>query len=400
MIDLMVISSEFFPRTNPEAQLTYKLCSELEKSGVHCELITSQGVPETMKTRCAFPVSDRHNQWNFGEVCQLAWDIVQKKPAAVMLLYIPHMYCSNPMIIWLPRLLKMLRVKAHIAIYFSQVNPPYTLLSRFFKKRTSWHYGSLLSADSLITLCQKHANRIKTIDPALSKKLFVLPIAPIADNAFPLPAPNSENHLAVRKQTGVWTLVYLGGLYLLKGLEYLIEAVGLLKSQGHSIHLYIIGDLGGYAQFSKKDTDYKNSLLQLVRHLNVTDSVFFQGFIHDTEMIKQLLRNADLGILPYGDGLSANNSSYALMAECGLPVVSTHGEALDSFWNDGHNVLLCRPKDAQDLADKIARVMQTPSLKSAIAAGGLQISREIMNWDKIMTTMLSILHLKKAGEHV
>lgn len=85
--------------------------------------------------------------------------------------------------------------------------------------------------------------------------------------------------------------------------------------------------------------------------------------------LRELYRTARVVVLPLRPSLQPSGQSVTLQAmACGRAVVLTETEGLWSraMMRDGENVLLCRPGDPADLAEKTARLIAEPALASRL----------------------------------
>ena len=133
-------------------------------------------------------------------------------------------------------------------------------------------------------------------------------------------------------------ILFIGGLYPRKGVEYLIEAVKILSQERKDFIVEIIG----YGPFRQR---YE----RLVNEYGLTDVVKFLGRVSDEEKIKAL-KNCDFFVLP---SLYENFGIVLIEAmACGKPVITTSSGGQVEFINES-NGLLVKPKDVKALANAI-----------------------------------------------
>lgn len=136
-------------------------------------------------------------------------------------------------------------------------------------------------------------------------------------------------------------LCFIGRLTVVKQIEILINALALLKDNGHDFNLVIIGD-----------GEMKHTLINLSQKLQVYDRIWFYGSSYDEQKNAELIYNADICVSPGNVGLTAIHS---MMFGC--PVI-THNEftmQMPEFeavkqWKTG---AFFRYRDANSLADTI-----------------------------------------------
>lgn len=107
-------------------------------------------------------------------------------------------------------------------------------------------------------------------------------------------------------KNGYPTLVFIGRLTKVKKLNYIIEAISLLKNDNFNVNLAIIGN-----------GENLNSLQELVFELDLTNRVWFVGSLYNENEISNFIYNSDLCVSPGNVGLTA---MHAMMY--GTPVIT------------------------------------------------------------------------------
>ena len=151
-------------------------------------------------------------------------------------------------------------------------------------------------------------------------------------------------------------ILYTGNIKPHKNVDRLIEAYAILRRQGVTeAKLLIIGD-----EVSK----YPN-LRRLVHRHQLHPHVRFFGFVSD-EMLGILYRLATVFVFPSlyeGFGLPPLEAMAA-----GTPVIASNVSSLPEVVGDA--ALLIDPRDAQAIADAMARVIREPDLRADLIARG------------------------------
>ena len=93
-------------------------------------------------------------------------------------------------------------------------------------------------------------------------------------------------------------------------------------------------------------------------------------------------------VLPFNDGVRLNNSSFAVAASHGLPIVTTLGDSLESPFLDGENVRLCLPKNPVALAAAITELAHSPDMRKRLAAGARRLAESHFSWDRTIDATL------------
>lgn len=134
-------------------------------------------------------------------------------------------------------------------------------------------------------------------------------------------------------------LLFVGWLIERKGVAYLLHAVSQMVQDYPKLRLVVIGD-----GVLRKD------LMRLSQDLRIRPHVLFRGSLPHRE-IARYMNAADLIVLPSLSEGRANVLQEALA--CATPVVATNVGDASSVVVDGTSGFLCRPKDVNDLREKI-----------------------------------------------
>jgi glycosyltransferase involved in cell wall biosynthesis len=154
-----------------------------------------------------------------------------------------------------------------------------------------------------------------------------------------------------RKPAMPFRLLFFGRILPYKGVPLLLEAFSLLRAQGVDCILRIVG---------RGEIDAPIALLKQ------TGLTIEQGWIKP-EMVKTILAEADAVVLPY---LEASQSGVATAAYgAGLPVVGTPVGGLHEQIIEGETGLLAKSVGANDLAEAIRALIETPGLYDACCEG-------------------------------
>ncbi len=182
-------------------------------------------------------------------------------------------------------------------------------------------------------------------------------------------------------QDGRLNLLFVGRCHADKGLEYLLEAIGLL---GDDIVLNIVGD-------TCHDPEYYKKLVEIVRKLKIEEKIFFHGYI-DKEELKQFCQGADIFVLP-----SVVEGFGAVLLEvmsAGLPIVASNVGGIPELIKDGYNGVLVPPKEGSSLANAINSLIRSPSLRKQYGMNGYEYFRnfrDLHSWDSTCKKIHDIL---------
>ena len=193
---------------------------------------------------------------------------------------------------------------------------------------------------------------------------------------------SGEQHSQHHHEDQNLNLLYAGRIYPEKGIDTVIKAmIKLLHSQGkRGIRLSLAGS---------GSIEYENHLRQLVNQAGLTDYVSFLGWVEPEEM-PELLRKFDVLLLP---SIWPEPFSRAILEGMisGLVVVATRTGGTPEIIVDGENGLLFTPNDPEDLAKKIAHLVDDPESRNQIKYAGRQTILERFTMTKMMDEIESYL---------
>ncbi|MBI2414676.1 glycosyltransferase [candidate division WWE3 bacterium] len=155
---------------------------------------------------------------------------------------------------------------------------------------------------------------------------------------------NLEAYSEVRRVN----LTYVGEISFLKGINYLIDAIKILKKQGMDFSVRLIG--GGSDELEMK---------RLVTYHRLEENIEFTGYIENS-LICNYLAKTDFYIHPSLTESWGNAVIEALAM--GIPVICTNVGGLTEATNKGRFAILVEPADARDLAKKIHRAFGAKNL--------------------------------------
>ena len=166
-------------------------------------------------------------------------------------------------------------------------------------------------------------------------------------------------------QDSVVRILFVGFIRPEKGIEYLLEAVSLLKTSV-PWELEIVGPRAFPA--------YSEKLDGLAGALGIRERIRWSGYVPNGKPLFDRMRAADLLVLPT---LSEGTPHVLVEARAnGLPCISTNVGGVPTTVTDGYDALLVPPKDARALARAIKRLVGDGELRRALIRNGLLAARK------------------------
>ncbi len=195
-------------------------------------------------------------------------------------------------------------------------------------------------------------------------------VVPNAVDPALLAEPDDEQraHVRERYQIRGRFVLYVGNVKPHKNLERLVRAFARLRARPalDDVRLFLIG----------QDENRYAGLRRLVEELGIRHDVRFFGFVPDATLAA-LYRLASVFAFPSlyeGFGLPPLEA----MA-CGTPVVTSNASSLPEVVGDA--ALLVDPYDVDQIADGLARVLESDRLRDELTARGRRRAREF-SWER------------------
>lgn len=172
-----------------------------------------------------------------------------------------------------------------------------------------------------------------------------------------------------------YDIVVMGSMSPRTGVLDIIEAVGMLKSQGMTVSTMLLGEPG---------PDVIERLNARMNELGIGDQVHITGMIPHLEVPKTLSM-CKIGIVPLPD-MPKFRSNIACKAfeymACGMPVVCTDLPPQRVFVEEGKNGFFYEPGNVEQLAGLLKDLLSTPSKAQAVGEHGRKSVEESWNCER------------------
>lgn len=168
------------------------------------------------------------------------------------------------------------------------------------------------------------------------------------------------------------TIVSAGRITPSKGYEYLIEGFKKIVRQNPYLKLKIVGSP------DPTKTDYFDHLRTLVNRFSLNHNVEFTGFRPDVENVLGL---AKMAIVP-----SVIDEAFprGVLEACasGAPVIATEVGGVAEIIENGINGILVEPKNSEQIAQAIIRLINDPSLAENMAKNAREKVEKLYSMEK------------------
>lgn len=311
---------QFFPRIRLEeggvVHTVLDLCRSLSEKGHHVTLATSDAtdVPPAWKAgqpNCPRLVELPKSTWLQARLSTLGLEKFESALGAVDVVHLHTPWeVSN---LQLSALLHRKRIPYVVSVH--GMLDDYSMRQKGIKKRAYLLLGGrrlFRNASAVHFTAEAEREQARPWIPG--KYLSVvqacaMDLAPYENLPGPGPAIAAFPQLDTSRQK----LLFLSRLHPKKGVDLLLRAAYLLKSQGFLVDLLIAGP---------GDEDYVVELKQLAKQLGIIDSTHFLGMVRGSVKLS-LYQLADVFVLP------THQENFGLVLPealaCGTPVVTTRG---------------------------------------------------------------------------
>ena len=161
---------------------------------------------------------------------------------------------------------------------------------------------------------------------------------------------------AVRSHPQSGVLGVFSGFQPNKGHADLLAALTILRREGRKVTLRIFGT--GSAEDRRR-------LLELVRDMDLTDAVSFEGWVADPQAA---MASVDIVVMPSHREAFGRIPIEAVFA--GTPVVYSRGGGMDDYMVNGVTGVECSPGDPEDLSRAVRSLLDDQRLRDTIAEKG------------------------------
>lgn len=149
------------------------------------------------------------------------------------------------------------------------------------------------------------------------------------------------------------TILFVGRLHPVKGVQYLIEAMAIVHREMPDVKLIIVGN-----------GPERSKLEKLVELLDLHECIQFTGEVPQ-EKIPQIMYEGDIFMLPsLSEGFAIVNIE-AMAA--GLPIVATNVGGIPEIVEDGVNGYLVNPKKPDEIADRVLKLFQNEKIRERMS---------------------------------
>lgn len=176
---------------------------------------------------------------------------------------------------------------------------------------------------------------------------------------------------------GQRALLFFGFVRKYKGLQYLLEAMKLLKERDFKVQLWVVGDFG----------EDKEEYVEQIRRFEIGDQVqMVEGYVPDDE-VEKYFAASDLVALPY---LSATQSGIVQIAfGFEKPVLVTEVGGLPDVVTNGKTGYVVEPRSAEMIAEAIMDYYINNRREAFVSQ--IEKEKDRFSWKTFVDTMMEMV---------
>lgn len=176
---------------------------------------------------------------------------------------------------------------------------------------------------------------------------------------------------------GQRVLLFFGFVRKYKGLQYLLEAMKLLKERDFKVQLWVVGDFG----------EDKDEYVEQIRRFEIEDQVqMVEGYVPDDE-VEKYFAASDLVVLPY---LSATQSGIVQIAfGFEKPVLVTEVGGLPDVVTNGKTGYVVEPRSAEMIAEAIMDYYINNRREAFVSQ--IEKEKDRFSWKTFVDTMMEMV---------
>ncbi len=387
------LPGSFRPDRCGVSHYTAHLMDALRFRGVQCSVMTTQAAAEHHQRG---EVMGGTVGWGPGMLLSLPGAIRRLNPDILHIQHAAGSFDFRRAVFWLPQALRAAGWRGPIVVtlheygWWEWKGPLWKSLGPWGEKHGMWDredFGLLVGANKIIVT---HDGALRTLVsrlPQLSGRVAQVPIGP----NIPLLATNREMARAALRARFGWPhdtpiISYFGFVHPVKGIETLLRAFERVLAAYPQARLLLNGGIHSLALHDNQALQYQQKLQRLIGELGLDNAVRLTGYQPDS-IISQHLSGADVGVLPFNDGVTLKSGSLLAMWSHGLPVVATRPAVSPPELDRACRLVPSRSPEA--LADALAKLLADPDARRELGERA-QAAAAAYSWETIAERHLEI----------
>jgi polysaccharide biosynthesis protein PslF len=389
---VVMVAGTYWPERCGVGHYVQRLRSALDERGVSSLVLTTEEAARDSKDG---RVKGVVHGWGLPNLPALVRALRRSKPDVIHVQHAAGAYGFKRAVFFLPPLLRAAGCRAPLVTTVHEYGwweweprgvPPVAIeaIKTWGQRRGHWDRedGFLLTGSDILLTTNTHAEfSITERLPWLSSRMQRVPLVANVDTA---PVGRDEARDEARFRYGwppdVQIVAYFGFLHPVKGIENLLKAHKEVLKHNSKARLLLIGGAESLALGDEADW-YWNKLQTLARELGLDGTVEMTGYVPEEEA-SRLLSGADVGVLPFNEGVTLKSGTLLTLFAHGLPVVATRLDPPEPDLVDGRLVRLVEQRDIAGISAVLSELLADAPQRAQLGEAGRIYTRNL-SWSAI-----------------
>jgi D-inositol-3-phosphate glycosyltransferase len=244
----------------------------------------------------------------------------------------------------------------------------------------------LQQADKIIAATPAEFAQLLWLYKADVSKVIVIPPGVDIGRFYPIPFDEAKEYIGVPPCDRM--LLFVGRIEPLKGLDVLLEAIGIMQKQNKfSENPFCLLIIGGEPDDGVEEAnDEISRIMDLSEEYGLKDLVTFLGK-RSQDSLPYYYSAAEAVVVP------SQYESFGMVAleamACGKPVVASQIGGLAYLVQDGETGFSVPVDDPLELANRLTMLLQDPDLRDRMGAQAVKVAQDYA-WEKIAARLISV----------
>jgi len=241
-------------------------------------------------------------------------------------------------------------------------------------------------ANRIIAATLAEKSQLEFLYEAPSSKISVIPPGVDTRHFYPIPKDEAKEVVGVPENSQ--TILFVGRIEPLKGIDKLIQAISIIQKNGELLccpHNLVI--IGGEPNAKHEDMNAEMARLQdMVEDLGIENLVIFLGK-QDQQMLPYYYSASEIVVMP------SHYESFGMVAleamACGTPVVASQVGGLAFLVRDGETGFVVPGNDVQMLAKRIIELIKDKELRNKLGSKSAEYAK-LYAWEIISEKIIEV----------
>ena len=241
-------------------------------------------------------------------------------------------------------------------------------------------------ANRIIAATLAEKSQLEFLYKAPSSKISVIPPGVDTRHFYPIPKDEAKEVVGVPEDSH--TILFVGRIEPLKGIDKLIQAIAIIQKNGElrcCPHNLVI--IGGEPNAKSEEMNAEMARLQdMVEDLGIENFVIFLGK-QDQQLLPYYYSASEIVVMP------SHYESFGMVAleamACGTPVVASQVGGLAFLVRDGETGFVVPGNDVQMLAKRIVELIKDKDLRNKLGNKSAEYA-QLYAWEIISEKMIEV----------